>query len=94
MAEERVRSAETEYQKLQAALQEAEKERDNLTLQLANEVREVETLRNEKERVEMEKESVQDEIVELKDQIELKDRSIQRLRATPGKTILSLEGAA
>ena len=77
---------------LQVALQEAEKERDNLTLQLASEAREVENLRNEKERAELEKGSAKDELVELKEQLELKDRSIQHLQATPGKARLSLEG--
>ena len=76
LAEEKVRCAETEYQKLKVALQEAEKERDNLTLQLANEAREVENLIVEKERADLEKESAQDELVELKEQLELKDRSI------------------
>ena len=49
-------------------------------------------LKIEKERADLEKESAQDELAELKEQLELKDRSIQHLRATPGKARLSLEG--
>ena len=68
--------------KIEKELKEVQGERDSLILDLANESKETEALRDEKNNAEASLDAIQDELTEMKEQLELKDRTIQRLRTT------------
>ena len=74
--------ADDSLSKIEKELKEVQGERESLILDLANETKETEALRDEKNNAEASLDAIKDELTKMKEQLELKDRTIQRLRTT------------